>query len=231
MKCDGQHSIKLDKPKPDNRGGLIYFVPVNCGKCYNCKRNRVNQWSFRLMEELKTATDARFVTLTYDTKNVPITKNGFMTLLKTSKQDKEIKQLEGVEGVDRSIQGFIKRLRYYEKARNNASYTEHKRAMRVGALKNDQKLRFYAVGEYGSKRKRPHYHLIIFNLKSLESIQKAWPLGTFDIQEVNNNTIDYTLKYMMKESAVKRFKNLDSIKEFSIMSKGLGEQFLKKKRT
>lgn len=62
-------------------------VPVPCGKCPLCKQRRVNQWVFRLMEEEKRCTSSYFVTLTYDTKHVPITENSFMTLRKSDFQN------------------------------------------------------------------------------------------------------------------------------------------------
>lgn len=57
-------------------------VPVPCGKCPPCKLRRVNGWVFRLLQEEKISSSAHFVTLTYDTKNVPISDNGFMSLSK-----------------------------------------------------------------------------------------------------------------------------------------------------
>lgn len=56
------------------------LMPSPCGKCPPCIKRRVSQWSFRLQASEKHAETAYFVTLTYDTDNVPITKNGFMTL-------------------------------------------------------------------------------------------------------------------------------------------------------
>lgn len=68
-------------------------IPVPCGKCVECLKRRTSGWSFRLMQEEKKAHSAFFLTLTYDTKYVPITPNGFMNLDK------------------RDVQLFMKRLR------------------------------------------------------------------------------------------------------------------------
>lgn len=227
MKCDYEYSIKLDKPLPDGQGGAIYNIPVACGKCLPCKKNRVNQWSFRLMEQQKVSETSKFVTLTYDTEYVPITKNGFMTLVKTSKDYQELVPERQKHERDVSLQAFIKRLRYFEEQRI-ALYNGKKAALNKAKPTYAKKISYYAVGEYGSKRKRPHYHIILFNVLDDESIRKAWPFGNVHIDEVNNNTIDYTLKYMVKEPQ-KRFKKYDAQLEFSIMSKGIGEDYLKKK--
>lgn len=55
-------------------------VPVPCGKCPNCAARRASAWSFRLYQEAQVSESAHFITLTYDTKHVPITRNGFMGL-------------------------------------------------------------------------------------------------------------------------------------------------------
>lgn len=68
-------------------------IPVPCGKCYDCIQRRVQQWAFRLNEELDNSEAAHFITLTYDTKYVPISKGGYMNL------DRE------------DVQKFLKRLR------------------------------------------------------------------------------------------------------------------------
>ena len=95
------------------------WMALPCGKCPNCMKRRTSGWSFRLIKEGDISETALFVTLTYNTKYVPMSKNGFMTLDKSA------------------VQLFMKRLR------KNSS----------------RKLKYYAIGEYGGKRSRPHYHL------------------------------------------------------------------------
>lgn len=202
--------MRLDKPKPDGRGGLIYNIPVNCGKCYNCKKNRVNQWSHRLMQENKVSISAYFVTLTYDTKNVPISEHGVMTL---SKED---------------LQKFFKRLRYFENDVDKGVSLEEIEAVQNGIKFVSKKLKYYAVGEYGTNRHRPHYYIILFNIRDKRNISEAWKMGSIDIQEVNNNTIDYTLKYINKGIEKWDWRKKGRVKEFSLMSKKLGSNFLTK---
>lgn len=55
-------------------------VPVPCGKCPACLSRRTSVWTFRLKTHAKNANTSYFVTLTYDTRFVPITKRGFLTL-------------------------------------------------------------------------------------------------------------------------------------------------------
>lgn len=61
--------MNCPKPKwvfPNAKGVL-----VPCGKCPACLSNKRNEWSFRLMEEVKRSTSAAFITLTYHPKFVP----------------------------------------------------------------------------------------------------------------------------------------------------------------
>ena len=170
-------------------------MALPCGKCPGCMKRRTSGWSFRLMKEGERSETALFVTLTYDTKYVPLTKNGFMSLNK------------------RHIQTYMKRLRKI----------------------SDKKLKYYVCGEYGSKRDRPHYHMIIFNADA-EKVERAWseykaglgfvPYGSIFIGEVNEATIGYTIKYMQKPGKIPKHQNDDRLKEFSLMSKCLGANYI-----
>lgn len=99
--------------------------------------------------------------------------------------------------------------------------------------KNTTPLKYYAVGEYGGQTKRPHYHIIMFNA-NLEHFERSWsldlkPLGQIHIGTITEASIGYTLKYICKESQIPMHKNDDRIKEFALMSKGLGSNYLTEK--
>lgn len=83
-------------------------------------------------------------------------------------------------------------------------------------------IRYYLAGEYGDKRKRPHYHAIMFNAK-LELIQPAWQKGEVYYGTVSEASVGYTMKYISKPSQIPMHKNDDRLKEFALMSKGLGK--------
>ena len=61
-------------------------VPVPCGKCPACLSRRTSVWTFRLKQHAKNANTSHFVTLTYDTRFVPITERGYLTLDKRDVQ-------------------------------------------------------------------------------------------------------------------------------------------------
>lgn len=92
------------------------------------------------------------------------------------------------------------------------------------------KLRYYAVGEYGSKYARPHYHAILFNLpvnmmcRSMSLAKNIWQHGEVEIAQANVATMAYVAGYLNKESIV--FENDDRYPEFSRMSNKLGISYL-----
>lgn len=102
------------------------------------------------------------------------------------------------QGVDKKhFQKFMKRLR----------------------KKSGERLRYYAVGEYGTKTNRPHYHAIIFNYYGNENfLQSVWPFGIVHIGKVTEASIKYTTKYVIQRHDVPRNQN----KPFSLMSRAFG---------
>lgn len=163
-----------------------------CGKCPNCVARRTSGWSFRLMQQEKVSFNAHFITLTYDTKHVPISDHGFMQLKK------------------RDVQLFFKRLRKLDVATSPDGKSN---------------IKYYVVGEYGGKTKRPHYHVIIFNVK-IEHIPVAWGLGDVHYGTVTGASIGYTLKYISKPNKIPEFARDDRQPQFALMSKGLGKNYL-----
>lgn len=93
-----------------------------------------------------------------------------------------------------------------------------------------QPIKYYAVGEYGSKTKRPHYHAIIFNA-DIELIEKAWTvdgnlIGDIYYGDVCEASIGYTLKYLSKKRSAGLYGDDDRQREFAVSSKGLGLSYL-----
>ena len=93
--------------------------------------------------------------------------------------------------IKKDLQLFIKRLRIYQ--------TRHTRSK--------WKIRYYAVGEYGSLTQRPHYHLIIFNIspKTIQKLESIWGLGNIQICIANQKTIHYVTKYHINKYDLSAF--------------------------
>jgi hypothetical protein len=88
---------------------------------------------------------------------------------------------------------------------------------------NKEKIIYYSVGEYGGRTMRPHYHSIMFNV-DIETIDMAWTAGTIYIGTITPASICYTLKYISKSGKIKKGDPRE--KEFSLMSKGIGKNYL-----
>lgn len=59
-------------------------------------------------------------------------------------------------------------------------------------------IRYYAIGEYGTKYGRPHYHLIIYGLHHIldaKLVQDVWKKGHTLCIDANPKTINYITKY------------------------------------
>ena len=48
----------------------VSLVPVGCGKCLECMRQKKNEWRIRLSEEVRANEGAHFVTFTFSTESL-----------------------------------------------------------------------------------------------------------------------------------------------------------------
>lgn len=96
-------------------------------------------------------------------------------------------------------------------------------------------IRFYCVGEYGTKTRRPHYHLMIFGLdyshfhlilKSWVNLETSEPIGLVDYGDLNVRTASYIAKYHVNRTKYPE----GSSPPFVLMSKGIGRAYVKKMR-
>lgn len=123
-------------------------------------------------------------------------------------QDHLLSKVDGYPTLVKSdLQKFFKRLRHI--------------------VKSDQKVKYYACGEYGGVTLRPHYHIVLMNAEEQEVID-AWTLdgeqiGIIHFGKVEKASIYYTVKYMQKGCNMPYHK---CEKPFSLMSKGIGSCYL-----
>lgn len=111
------------------------------------------------------------------------------------------------------VQNYIKRLR-----RHLDRYT-------------NEKISFYAVGEYGPVHFRPHFHLLLFfNSKEIADVIrechfKSWKFGRSDIQRSNGGCSSYVASYVNSlASAPSLYRSCRSFKPRSRASLGFFEK-------
>lgn len=181
-------------------------VTVPCGKCYNCRVNNINDWTFRLNVELKQSYSSTFVTLTYDHKHLRYS---------AAKRSATLYK--------RDVQLFFKRLR---KSLNKT----------YGSQPLLQRIRYVVAGEYGSKNKRPHYHILLFSGLPEEELQRrvidAWaidskPIGNVYFGDVNQTTVSYVVGYIADKEANREYSNQFGVDpQFIEFSKYLGAAYI-----
>ena len=100
----------------------------------------------------------------------------------------------------------------------------------IKRLRKVSPFRYFAVGEYGSKTHRPHYHLILFGfnpwdldqLKSSKVISKCWTYGNNFVDDCNYLTCQYVARYTTKKLFGKKY---DSFLTMSLKP-GIGASWL-----
>lgn len=206
---------------------------IPCGKCIQCRLSYSRDWANRCMMELKTSTNAAFITLTYDTEHLHF--NPYVDV-----ETGEIGYRPMLWPAD--LRNFMKRLRFWcSEQPGNGEMTQ----------------RFYACGEYGEITQRPHYHLILYNLPpefyenshvftngvcapywTCSPLEKLWPDGLSVYGDVSWECCAYVARYVMKKQKGKSrqaqiaaqaqfFPDHPWIDEFTRMSRmpGLGRAY------
>lgn len=130
--------------------------------------------------------------------------------------------LEGATLVKADLQKFTKRLR-------KSLY---------GSKSKGKYFKYYAVGEYGTLEKRPHYHMLLFldkmEQKQLsDTIEKSWKLGRSQVEPAGLGSFQYVSGYIQKSEDhydKAKYELLGINRAFALMSKGLGEEYIQKKQ-
>ena len=86
-------------------------------------------------------------------------------------------------------------------------------------------VRYFAVGEYGDRTFRPHYHIALFGLgrEHQAIIAKVWGLGLVHIGDLTRESAQYVAGYVTKKMTKKEDVRLGGrVPEFSLMSRNPG---------
>jgi len=182
---------------------------VRCGHCINCKIHRASEWCLRLEMEGKYWDDMCFVTLTYNDDNLPkhIIDGHLFYEDAEINEHPELSYIYEPTLASDHLRNFFKRLR----------------------KSLQSKIRYYAVGEYGTRFGRPHYHILIFGLAgtlaNASLIARCWPFGFVDVKHAFKETAIYVSGYIQKRLYGKD-EYLFKLPEFMRCSHHLGERWL-----
>lgn len=110
------------------------------------------------------------------------------------------------------------------------------RKMMFGSKSKGKYFKYYAVGEYGDKVQRPHYHIILF-LKEMEQkqisdyVEKCWKMGRNQVEPAGIGSYGYVAGYIigsLDDHYVIPKEDRFNDRVFACMSKGIGEEYINK---
>lgn len=217
-------------------------LDLPCGKCIHCQMAKRKDMTTRLSNEISLYGDnCCFITLTYDDDNIPTT--CFRPLKDSNKiVERGVSALPVQTLLPSDVQKFIKRLR------RHLEYVPKSPRKRKGRDHVTTPIRYFAVGEYGGKTARPHYHLLIFGWRPSDmfyhsarkgnivyrskQIEKLWTFGFSTVQPCGAGVSRYCARYVTKKfvSDSKKFEPCQDsfFPEFflqSVRNGGIGAPF------
>lgn len=188
---------------------------VNCGKCNYCQSLIKKGWIFRFQQEARANDPAtcNMITLTYKDSDFVVKKLSRRARPEIKRENEYTKQR-------------AEKLLLYDdvQRRMQVAYKTQKRA------NPDFKGKHFYIGEYGTKTKRPHFHMLTFG-HDPELIDRIWStkFGHTDIKPASYRYYAYVVNYLDKDeyTSLKEANPLftgNPQKRF--MSPGIGLPFL-----
>lgn len=232
----------------DPRG---YPFQVPCGKCVACQNNKRSSLSLKLRLEEYTSKYCYFLTLTYDDDHLPLFSLGrdtcateFIRLYPYSERLRTDSLISDFcSDFYEFDDDFVNKMDYYSAFVLNYErmYNKHcvyghglyallyyrdvqlflKRLRKHIFKYYGEKIRFYIIGEYGTKSLRPHWHcLLFFNTPSLSQafedcenvgtsartcycprfLRPFWEFGICDSKRTNGECYNYVSSYVNQSS-------------------------------
>lgn len=153
-------------PMTDER---TMYVPIGCGNCIECLRQKQREWQVRLAEEIRHDNSGKFVTLTLS--------------------DESMQELG--EDVEKFAEGYVRD--------NLIATLAVRRYLERWRKKYKVSCKHWLITEWGQNAtERLHLHGIMWT-DELEDIKKIWKYGHVFIGEyVNEKSINYIVKYLGK---------------------------------
>ncbi len=154
---------------PEIKDRRTLAVPIGCGKCMECKKQKATEWQVRMHEEIRTSKNGKFVTLTFTDEHLV-------------KLQSELKQYRGYELENKTATLAVRR--FLERWRK-----KHKKSVKHWLVTE--------LGQ--KETERIHIHGVIWTEKEEEEIREKWKYGEIWIGKyVNSKTVNYIVKYINK---------------------------------
>lgn len=183
-------------------------ITIPCGHCLGCKLDKSSEWATRVYCESKLHKENCFITLTYNTPNLPINENGLSTLKK------------------KNITDFIKRLRYYLYEQKieikyfgcgeygNTGGRPHAHIAILGWQPKD--LEKYKPNKHGQMAFKSKF------------IQNLWGKGFCVIEDLTYESACYIARYVQKKAGVRASKTIytGEIEEQERIDERNGKKFI-----
>lgn len=220
---------------------------VGCGSCPACQELKRNSLSNRLALEEYRSKYCSFVTLTYDEAHLPIVDvsrlfSAFDGEVVDLQQNYDFNEnfstptVVNTEELRNSVILYNKHRAFYKanfSVNRNVTYEDNQVAVLVNrhlqlfikrfrkyvSQNYNEKIRYYAIGEYGTQSLRPHWHILFFYSSSLlardfENVQQfgtqsrpiqtpvflrsLWKFGHIDSKQTDGKAYFYVSSYVNK---------------------------------
>nr|QJB20666.1 MAG: replication initiator protein [Microvirus sp.] len=193
-------------PKKYSKEFATFQLP--CGKCISCRLENARQTAVRCVHEASMYEKNSFITLTYSEENLKSPKlvyrdfQLFVKKLRSQLYDNELKKIFPNARTQREARELARTLQ---------------RSTRV-SLQEKISVPVFVAGEYGDRKKRPHWHAIIFNWRpddiqhsytndrgdkvfTSRTLETLWPLGKSELGSVTLESAGYCARYAAKKLA------------------------------
>lgn len=152
-------------------------VPIPCRTCECCRADITAQWKDRCKYEFGKYGVGAFVTFTYDDDH-----------------------LYYADGFDRASLNYEHFHKFMDSVRHRIKKPTEK--MKKCLVRSVPDFKYLAVGEYGDRFERPHFHCLFFGLDFHECkdfLRGSWKYGAIEVDPIKPGAFGYVIKYVQKQ--------------------------------
>lgn len=182
-------------------------VPIGCGRCMVCRKQRARGWQIRLMEDVRQNKNGINVTLTFSNETIiKLKKECEDKITRVEIGAKKVKWKDGYRWVKEYRKVKSKNIITGYQLDNAIAKLGMKRFLERWRKEYGKSVRHWLVTELGHNgTENIHMHGIIWTDKGIEKIRKhwqdfVWPRENWDIRRnyVSERTVNYMIKYIYK---------------------------------